>query len=841
MSFSRTLKRTDQLLRRWAEEPIGVAVPFLAFLAVWLPPQMPDMFAGMEVAWGWAYLWRPFLFAFAAMLLGLSAWFWTRAALTAQRAHAETDTMRLARGRGNSGALAQQAETLARAHRDSGDDHEAWSHEWAPRIALLAASGITLLPILFLFDGGRLFTLEQSRTTLGLIGMELVSFGLVGLLFVFVVHRTRFRWMRAFHAPAWMMRFRSTRIIACAPFGWPFAVLSLACSLAALFCLAFRPEWLIGLDAPTTAIASLGFAVGPLVIALALFRGAITQVFHVAHWIAHRGRRQAMLPGERHRVKRMSNALGAMALLVWFLSPPWVMEKHPVPLSPVRVIEPVGAGECLLQAGDPAARGACRPSLKVALRDWAASRRHGAMSDQRLPVIIVAAEGGASRAAAWLLSSLRMLDHQTHGDAGRYLFAISGVSGGSLGAASYLRLASAHGDEQARVDWNHEQVRQALKALSTSDLLSATISTYFLSDMFGSLIGPAWTASGVPDRNAALELAFEHLWRTGGFRLPEGVPSTLVGLHDAMAQRRVGQASLAHLMLNGTDVTTGRRIVTSSIRTTADLDHFPDLGDFIKLTNRDVSLATAVTNSARFPFVSPAGRFSSVTEVRDYQIIDGGYFENYGARTAWELARAIEDLNAADPKLNVVPVIVVVSNDLEADQPPRLANGRCRPQLGDIRADGSQITVRCDEPPADQNCTETSPALASIRASATGSSLVPQSVAPFLGLASTRSSHGRDALNIVKRDFCRAPTGLSGAPRTRMIHIALPKPDRSRGESAPMNWVLNPDSCRYMMNTAPWLAFNLAQARKLDATLAAISGRAPRPAPEAPRPIDCDR
>ena len=168
-------------------------------------------------------------------------------------------------------------------------------------------------------------------------------------------------------------------------------------------------------------------------------------------------------------------------------------------------------------------------------------------------------------------------------------------------------------------------------------------------------------------------------------------------------------------------------------------------------------------------------------------------------------------------------------------------DGQCRTQLGDIRADGSQVTVRCDEPPVDQNCTETSVAASGIRASAHSPSLVPQSVAPFLGLASTRSSHGRDALNIVKRDFCRALPGASDVPRTRMIHIALPKPDRSRGESAPMNWVLNPDSCRYMMNTAPWQAFNLTQARKLDATLAAISRRAPAPAPVAPVPINCDR
>jgi len=70
MSFTRTLKKTDYLMRRWAEEPIGVAVPFFAFLAVWLPPQMPDMFAGMDAPiWKLQASARPFLFAVAAMLL----------------------------------------------------------------------------------------------------------------------------------------------------------------------------------------------------------------------------------------------------------------------------------------------------------------------------------------------------------------------------------------------------------------------------------------------------------------------------------------------------------------------------------------------------------------------------------------------------------------------------------------------------------------------------------------------------------------------------------------------------------------------------------------------------
>ncbi len=839
MAFVRALKMSDELMRRWIEEPVGIAVPLVALLAVWLPPQMPDMFAGMEVPiWKLTISARPFLFAFAATLLGLSAWFWTRAALTAQRDQGETDKNRIRRvKRSRAGMDNDHGTAKHRLLHARGDDYAGWSHEWAPRFALLAAGGITLLPILFSIASGRIM--------LNLVGAELLSFGLVGLLFMFVIHRTEFRWMNAFAAPVWMSHFRATKILACSPFGWPFAVLSLACSLAALVCVAARPNWVAEIDAPTTAIASLAFAVGPLVIALAVFRGLTERAIYLLRWFVNRAEPRQLLPGETHRVKRLSNLLGALAMLFWFLSPPWMLEKHLVPLAASRVIEPAGEGLCEdLQLREGEAQTLCRPDLRLALSDWAqARRRQLGTGNKRLPVIIVAGEGGASRAAVWLLSAMRMLDTQTNGDFGRHLFAISGVSGGSLGAASYARMLRAKGASDGTLKWEDPDVRRALKSIATADLLSASLSTYFMSDMFGSLVGPLWTWGGVPDRNEALESTFSALWdESRGFKRPHTLTAGFLGIRAKSQNAGVMPADLLpHLLLNGTDVNSGERIITSSIRLTSDRELFPDSGDFLRLASRDIDLATAVTNSARFPFVSPAGRFLSPTEARDYQIIDGGYFENYGARTAWELARAIEDLDKSDPSLNIVPIIVIVSNDLDADQPPRSKGGRCRTQLGDTTEDGSQVTIRCDETPIDEPCVEIVQASTSGSFSSHDQSIVPQSLAPILGLAATRTAHGRDALQIVKRDFCRANALALKDPRVRMIHIAMPKPDRAKGEAAPMNWVLNPDACDYMLNTAPWFDFNIGQARRLKSTLDAVLGPSGRAGPSVrPPPIDCN-
>ena len=738
MTFSLILRRLEQLFYRWGEEPIGVFVPFVAFLAVWLPPQMPDMFAGMDAPlWQLKFSTRPFLFAFAATLLGLSAWFWTRAALAAHHDRGETDKERIHRKR-NRGA--QRSE-----HKQACVE---WSEEWAPRLALLFAGAITVLPILFAIESGHFFS--------GLLGAELVSFGLVGMLYMFVIYRTAFHWMNAFDAPEWMSNFRATRVIADAPFGWPFAIFSLSCSFCALVFIGTAPDLVAQFDAPTTALAALAFAVGPLVIALAIARGIVERFIYFVRWVVDRGAPLRLMPGEGERVRRFSNVLGVMALGGWFFSPPWVQDEHVVRLTPVVVSEAAGARACARHRLNEI----CRPDLKMALKEWTdARRRVSGDSVGRMPVVIVAAEGGASRAAVWLLSAMRMLDSKTSGDFGRHVFAISGVSGGSLGAETYARMLRARGREDGTLDWDDKDVRASVARFATTDLLSATIATYFLNDMFGNMVGPIWTWAGVPDRNAALEHTFERMWEQNkGFAVSKDVASGFLGLrYSPQKGGRIPIDLLPHLLLNGTDVGSGKRVITSTIRWTPQDPLFPDSADFIGLVSHDIRMATAVTNSARFPFISPAGRFISAgaSGSTAYQIIDGGYFENYGARTAWELARAIEDLDAADPTLRVVPVVVVVSNDLDADQPPRAQGGECRTMLEDVAENGSQVTVSCDDPQPRETCAVTQRAGMSESLKPQDLTVLPQSMAPIFGLAATRSAHGRDALNILRRDFCR--------------------------------------------------------------------------------------
>ena len=112
------------------------------------------------------------------------------------------------------------------------------------------------------------------------------------------------------------------------------------------------------------------------------------------------------------------------------------------------------------------------------------------------------------------------------------------------------------------------------------------------------------------------------------------------------------------LVLNGTSEATGGRIITTMLATTyRPPGRCPTINDdgrchiFVQAERfhdllpqdqfNDVRLSTAALNSARFPLISPAGTLHAKDGHILDRIVDGGYFENYGALSAKELALAI--------------------------------------------------------------------------------------------------------------------------------------------------------------------------------------------------------
>ena len=324
-----------------------------------------------------------------------------------------------------------------------------------------------------------------------------------------------------------------------------------------------------------------------------------------------------------------------------------------------------------------------RPFLFTHLKGWLGARAEHwkARGASDYPVFIVAAEGGGIRAAYWTASVLANLEREYPGFA-CHLFAVSGVSGGSLGGAVFAaaiadRVAAGDyvcdGSEHRRDDAAGERLVAEVKAMLGQDFLAPTLAGLLFPDATQRFFPFVF----LPDRAGYLEGAWEAGWRkaSGNDRFAEdflglwGEPER-AGDGDGAA---VGGPSadllryqVPSLFLNGTRVETGGRTVVSNLR--SDEQTFVQLDDLLDFLGEPIPLSTAVHMSARFTYVSPAGtlcRQGSVPCEGQRRVVDGGYFENSGGLTASELLVALRSYRAG--ALRPVPIALLITNSDEAD------------------------------------------------------------------------------------------------------------------------------------------------------------------------------
>jgi hypothetical protein len=308
------------------------------------------------------------------------------------------------------------------------------------------------------------------------------------------------------------------------------------------------------------------------------------------------------------------------------------------------------------------------------------------------PVVFVSAAGGGSRAAYWTAAILGALEDQTDRKFSNHLIAISGVSGGSLGAAIYRSLLSAG----ERVS-NYQQAGQEAAA---GDFLGPVLAAMATHDILPPLSGADRSYASEEeiifhgDRAVAIEQAWERSWsRAVCGSDSKDCPNLFAGSFMKLFNER----PLPALLLNGTAVETGARVVTSSLRIECDsfganqpqpcTSRMRDISDFLahladhtpeKKGALDIRVSTAVSNSARFPVVLPAATANIALSVPqtgpqppdkppqrvpvEARMVDGGYFENFGATTMHEL---ILELGEKLKNRQLAPVIVQISSDPE--------------------------------------------------------------------------------------------------------------------------------------------------------------------------------
>jgi hypothetical protein len=327
--------------------------------------------------------------------------------------------------------------------------------------------------------------------------------------------------------------------------------------------------------------------------------------------------------------------------------------------------------------------------LKDAIAWWRSANCKGSACPRP---IIIAAAGGASRAGFFTASTIgQLLDGQlmlegkgpglTPEAMKNRIFALSTVSGSSVGAVMTVAAmaASDKGVQPCTRDkaplWDGDKInswRSCLEALTSGDFVTPIFTGFVFRDIFGFF---KWQ-----DRGTLLERSVEdHFARFVAAKNPGGLACAGSLECGFTTLRPTKNRWLPVLMLNSTSVKTGQRVITSPLAWAINLtddgkcpNSIRELGCeiFLRGANyydwqgtkinsvNELRLSTAAHNSARFPLLSPPGSIVDADGRIVDRLVDGGYFENFGAQSATELANAIKVL---DPSLN--PFILVLSND----------------------------------------------------------------------------------------------------------------------------------------------------------------------------------
>ena len=237
-----------------------------------------------------------------------------------------------------------------------------------------------------------------------------------------------------------------------------------------------------------------------------------------------------------------------------------------------------------------------RASLSKAFEGWEKQAKE--VNDGIKPLIIVATAGGGIRASYWTATVLGGLT-DAEPRFRNALFAVSGVSGGSVGSVFYQAALQEDASNCGLLEKTNQPKRGATcyekltQSALSQDFLAPNFSSFLYSDLIQRFLPPL----GFPDRQQALENGWELSWR-GTYKQAktEGVSASLTS--------KVGADWLPILLLNSTHMESGKRVVASSIKLD---DKFTDAVDLLSLIGSDVRLSTAAGNSARFTYVSPAG------------------------------------------------------------------------------------------------------------------------------------------------------------------------------------------------------------------------------------------
>ena len=275
-----------------------------------------------------------------------------------------------------------------------------------------------------------------------------------------------------------------------------------------------------------------------------------------------------------------------------------------------------------------------RQSLQAAYTQWRAQAP--ALADGTRPMVLIASEGGASRAGFWTGEVLSALSARFPGIDKR-VFAISSVSGGSVGSVGYVAAL------KEAPNATGAELENRVSGFTGADALSPALGGMLFPDLLQRFIPFAF----LPDRAQSLERAWEIAWKDRA--TPKGRPGLISERFQALWDDVASTGWRPLVIVNGAGEEEGRPILTSRI----EFDHgLLDADDFYAINKTDIPASTAIHNGARFPAISPAGRMPRG------HIVDGGYFEGSGLETIRQLALAIQQGPGKTDRLRFVVIFI---------------------------------------------------------------------------------------------------------------------------------------------------------------------------------------
>lgn len=293
------------------------------------------------------------------------------------------------------------------------------------------------------------------------------------------------------------------------------------------------------------------------------------------------------------------------------------------------------------------------------IKAWTSGK--DSIHSDKYPVYIIASEGGGLRAAYWTASILGQLSKQIPGFYNQ-VYALSTVSGGSVGATIYTKL---YADSLALADKNKDSLllsdHKKLKVnefgpvsakaagILKQDYLSPLTMAFLVPDMVQKLLP---VSIGAFDRAQYIEESFDKAYRNymEEFQPDSTKDSAKYSLNNSFmsiwGNNRLYR--VPSLFMNCTRVEDGAKAIVSNLLISGDAFAGVSRQEVIDLQekiHKQVPISTAAFMSARFPLVTPPATVQATDARRTdwFNIVDGGYIDNSGLETAIAVLTSISE------------------------------------------------------------------------------------------------------------------------------------------------------------------------------------------------------